>query len=181
MEVKFSQKAAHLGATERGYAEKKLQRLSRFFRDAREAHLTHAAHRGFHIVEVQLDLDGTLVRAEERDHDYTASVDAVVEKLEQQVTRLKGKMRRHKGRADAPTVARLLTDLPDEEETSEEALPGIGRRKRFVLKPMSEEEAALQLDLLNHDFYAFLNSESDQINVLYRRRDGNFGLLELEV
>jgi putative sigma-54 modulation protein len=180
MQVTFSNKSSRLGESEREYASRKLQRLARFFKTAREAHVTHSELRGFHIVEVQLDLDGTLLRAEERRGDFNSTVDAVTEKLEHQVRRLKEKVRRHKGRADAPTVALVLTDLPEEAGPPPEPLPAIARRKRFLLKPMSEEEAALQMELLNHDFYAFLNSETEQINVLYRRRDGQHGLLELE-
>src|SRR4051812_144489 len=117
MLVTFTGKSVHVTDREREYAEKKLQRLARYFPSARGAHLIHSVQRNQQIVEVQLALDGTLLRAEERAPDVFAAIDGVTEKLEQQVTRLKKKVKSHRGRADAPTVASVLTELPDEEET----------------------------------------------------------------
>lgn len=181
MKVTVTGKSTHPTDRQRDYAERKLQRLARYFQGAREAHLTYSAQRGRQIVEVQVDLDGILLRAEGRTQDFFASVDAVSEKLEQQVRRLKEKIRRHKGRADAPTVASLLAELPEDDPTGEAEAPSVVvRRKRIVLKPMSVDEASLQMELLTHDFFAFLNSETGQVSVLYQRREGDYGLLELE-
>ena len=183
MQVTFSGKSVHITDREREYAARKLQRLARYFRTAREAHLVHSVQRNWQIVEVQVDLDGLMLRAEERNPDIIACIDAVSEKLEQQVRRLKGKITARKGKADAPTVATALADTlePSEQVAApEEETPLIIRRKRFTLKPMSPEEATLQMDLLHHDFFAYLDADSQQVNVLYRRRDGNYGLLELE-
>ena len=181
MRLIFTGKSTSITDREREYAEKKFERLSRYFKSAREAHLTHSVQRNWQIVEVQVDLDGMLVRAEERTPDIFASIDAVAEKLEQQVKRLKGKLKNHKGRPDAPTVAAALAELPTEEETEEEtAAPAVVRRKRFAIKPMTVDEASLQLDLLNHDFFLFLNDETGEVSALYRRRDGGLGLLEVE-
>ena len=156
----------------------------RYFRSAKVAHITHTEQRGLHIIEVQLDLDGIPLRAEVRAADIDIATDAVVEKLEEQVRRLKGKLRSRKGKASAPTVAAslaaTLADIPDDETASDTPLPTIARTKRFAIKPMFVEEAALQMELLHHDFFAFLDAESDLVSVIYRRRDGNFGLLELE-
>lgn len=179
MQITFTGKQVQTTDREREYAEKKLQRLSRYFNTARDAHVMHSVQRNWQIVEVQLDLNGTLLRAEERTPDFYASVDAVTDKLEQQVRRLKERIKHHKGRADAPTVASLLAELP-EETTEAEPPPVVVRRKRIAIKPMTAEEAALQMDLLNHDFFAFVDAETEQASVLYRRKDGNYGLLELE-
>lgn len=183
MRVIFSGKSLQITDREREYATKRLQRLSRYFRDAREGHLTHSVQRNWQIVEVQLDLNGTLIRAEERTPDVFASIDAVVDKLEQQIRRLKGKYRSHKGRPDAPSVVAALSELPVEEEAALPAEPTrpVVRRKRIAIKPMSVDEASLQMELLGHDFFAFLNAETQQVDVLYRRKDGDYGLLELEV
>jgi putative sigma-54 modulation protein len=182
MRVTYSGKAVHLTDREREYAEKKLQRLARYFNSARDAHVMHSVQRNQQIVEVQLDLDGMLLRAEERTPDFFVTVDAVVDKLEQQVRRLKEKIKSHKGRADAPTVASVMAEVPEEPAAvTAEALPAIVRRKRIALKPMSADEAALQMELVNHDFFAFVNAETELVSVLYRRRDGNYGMLELEV
>src|SRR5438094_10272216 len=104
MRVTLTGKSVHITDREREYAEKKLQRLARYFRTAREAHFTHSVQRNWQIVEVQLDLDGVLLRAEGRTQDFFTSIDDVVDKLEQQVKRLKEKLKSQKGRADAPTV-----------------------------------------------------------------------------
>jgi putative sigma-54 modulation protein len=181
MRVTYGGKSAQLADRDRQYAERKLQRLSRYFNGAREAHLHHRTERGMHLLEVQLDLDGILLRAEERAHDLHAGVDAVAEKLEQQVRRLKEKLQRHRGRADAPTVAAAFAELEEEPQPhGSEALPRVVRRKRFAIKPMTADEAALQMELLHHDFHAFLDAESGLVCVLYRRRDGDYGLLEIE-
>ncbi len=180
MRVVYTGKAAHLSERERDYAEKRLLRLARHFNSAREAHVTHRVERGRHQVEVQLDLDGSLLRAEERTTDFHACVDAVVEKLEVQLRRLKDRLRDRKGRPDAPTVALLLADAPEEEAHTDEMPAIVVKRKQFAIKPMSADEAALQMELLHHDFHVFLDAESGMVNVLYRRRDDNYGLLEVE-
>jgi putative sigma-54 modulation protein len=182
MRVTFNSKSSQLEQVDRDYAERKLQRLARYFNTARVAHFTHAEQRGQHWVEVLVDLDGILVRAEERNQDIHVATDAVANKLEEQVKRLKGKIRNHKGKAAAPAVAAAmsaLAELPDEDLT-ETPGPIVARRKRFAIKPMSVDEAALQMELLHHDFFAFLNADTDLVSVIYRRRDGNFGLLEMD-
>lgn len=182
MQVTFVGKSTPLSEREKEYASRKLQRLSRYFRSVRDAFLTHGLQRGLHQVEVTLDLDGILLRAESRDSDVTACIDQVVDKLEEQVRRLKERLKKHRGRADAPTVASALLELPEEEGGAgqETSLPAIVRRKRISIKPMTSEEAALQMELLNHDFFAYQDADSGQVHILYRRQDGNYGLLELE-
>jgi putative sigma-54 modulation protein len=182
MRVTFNGKSSQLEQRDRDYAELKLQRLARYFSSAREAYVTHTAQRGRHQMEVLLDLDGIMVRAEERDADLHFVTDAVVKRLEEQVRRLKGRIRNHKGKADVPTVAAVtsaLTELEDD-EIPETPPAVVARRKRFAIKPMSVDEAALQMELLHHDFFAFLNADTDLVSVIYRRRDGNFGLLEMD-
>jgi len=182
MKITFSGKSVSTTDREKDYADKKLQRLSRYFRSAREAHVVHSVQRNWQIVEVMVDLDGTLLRGEGRTQDFFASIDEVTDKLEQQIRRLKERLKQHKGRADAPTVAAVMADTVEEEaETAPGDRPGsVVRRKRFAIQPMSVDEATLQMELLHHDFFAFLNRETEQVGILYRRRDGDYGLLELE-
>jgi putative sigma-54 modulation protein len=182
MRVSFTGKSVSLGDRERDYVGKKLQRVARHFNSAREAHITYGVQRNWQIVEVQLDLDGTLLRAEARTPDILLSIDQVTDKLEQQVRKLKDKVKQHKGRADAPTVAAVFSEVPEEPDgANAEPPPAVVRSKRFAIKAMGTDEAALQMELLNHDFFAFLNDDTGQPNILYRRRDGDYGLLELEV
>lgn len=182
MRVTFTTRNASLTDREREYAEKKLQKLARHFRSAREAHLTHRTVRSIRQVEVQLDLDGVLIRAEERSPDFFAGIDAVAEKLERQVGRLKERLKDHKGRPDAPTVASLFTEVAAAESPEVIEPPRVvARRKRFAIKPMTVDEAALQMELLNHDFFAYLDAETDRVSILYRRQDAQYGILEMDV
>lgn len=171
------------------YAEKKIQKLEKYFRDIKQAQVTQSVQRNWHIIEVQLEGDGVLLRGEERSDDMYASIDQVVEKLEKRVKRFKGKLygktteqgprereaQREHLAAEASGVE-TLDELPIEEE-----MPEIVRMKRFAVKPMSPEEAANQMELLHHDFFVFLNDDTEAVNVVYRRRDGNYGLIEPEV
>lgn len=97
-------------------------------------------------------------------------------------------MKHHKGRASATAVATILTDVTDDDtdtgggggDQAAETPATVVRRKRFAIQPMSVEEASLQMELLHHDFFAFQNAEDDTVNILYRRRSGDYGLLELD-
>jgi putative sigma-54 modulation protein len=119
------------------------------------------------IIEVTLPLEGgRLLRGEEETPDMYASVDLVVDKLERQLNKLKSRVR---PRAHAGPERTGVAAEPD---------GTLVRRKTFPAKPMAVDEAILQMEMLGHDFFAFANAESEQINVVYRRKDGNYGLLE---
>lgn len=166
----------------KAYAEKKLQKLTKYFNNIKEAEVTQSIQRNWHIVEVLVEGDGVFLRSEERSGDMYASIDAAVDKLEKQLERFKGKLLAHPRPSEAAAVKEGATtplEEPSEEET-EEGLPTVVKTKRFAIKPMTAEEAALQMELLNHDFFVFLNAETEQVNVLYRRKDGNYGLIEPE-
>jgi putative sigma-54 modulation protein len=162
------------------YAEKKIEKLQKYFHNIKEAVVTQSTQRNWHIVEVTLEADGILLRGEERSDNMYASIDQVVEKLEKQIKRFKGKLM-DRVHPEEPPKEHAATIPPPEEEEETEHVPEIVRTKRFTLKPMSPEEAAAQMELLNHDFYVFLNVDSGAVNVIYKRRDGNYGLLEPEV
>jgi len=161
----------------RHYVEKKIGKLDRYLPTISEARVElsvesakSAADR--QVVQVTLKSRGTILRAEERSDDIFASIDAVLDKLYRQIIRYKEKLyRRGKGRGQMPPI----------EEYEEEPPRRIVRRKRFQMSPMSEEEAIEQMELLGHDFFVFYNADSGEINVLYRRRDGNYGIIEPEL
>jgi ribosome hibernation promoting factor len=181
MRVSITGKNVQVTDALQAYAERKLQHLSHFFHNIREAHVVVSTQRNWHIVEVQLDGDGVFLRGEERTPDAYASIDAVVEKLEKQIKRFKGKlMLRPRPTMEAATELNLEEGEGAGGE-EEEPHPVVVRTKRFIVNPMNAEEAALQMELLNHDFFVFLNADSGQVNVVYRRRDGNYGLIEPEV
>jgi putative sigma-54 modulation protein len=167
----------------REYAQKKVAKLERYFTRLDSARLEQAVERGIHIVELNLEGDGVFLRSEERCNDMYAAVDNVVEKLERQVVRFKG--RRRDGRQRPGPVkehaARLEeadTDLQDTAEDEHEFR--ITRRKRFPMQPMSAEEAARQMELTDHDFFLFQNGNNGDVSLLYRRRTGDYGLIELD-
>ena len=164
------------------YAEKKVERLGKHFKSIKEAQVTASTQRNWHIVEVTLEGDGIILRGEERSDNMYASIDLVVEKLETQAQRFKGKRIERVHPEQPPKEHAASAPLQEEEAEADapEVLPRIARSKRFSLKPIPPDEAAMQMELLNHDFFIFLNSETDQVNVVYKRQDGDYGLIEPE-
>ncbi|MGE5583728.1 MAG: ribosome hibernation-promoting factor, HPF/YfiA family [Bacillota bacterium] len=158
----------------REYANKKVSKVAKFFeKSPRGAQVTLSTERGKHIVDITIQVDGLLLRGEEKTNDMYASIDGAVDKIERQVQKFKTRINRRFREENRVVV----TPAASAEETGE---PQIKRTKRFTMKPMSIEEAIMQMDLLSHDFYVFTNDETDQVNVVYRRKDGNYGLIEPE-
>lgn len=157
----------------RQYVEKKLGKLSRYYENITEATATLSVEKERHIVEVTAPLNGgMLIRGEEETHDMYASIDLVMEKLERQIEKYKTKIARQ------IKNSRLLDLAPVAEKKTVMEEPRLVRTKRFAMKPMSVDEAILQMNLLGHDFFVFCNANTDEVNVVYLRRDGNFGLIE---
>lgn len=157
---------------------KKVGKLERFFPQDAEVFVTLSVEKNRHIVEVTIPYDGGVIRGEEITGDMYASIDNVLDKLEKQIIR-------HRTRLEKCLKSGALRDMESaygslEEEADEEG-PKIVRVKRFAIKPMSEEEAMLQIEMVGHSFYVFLNAGTNQMNVLYKRKDGNYGLIEPEV
>ncbi|NLM47093.1 MAG: ribosome-associated translation inhibitor RaiA [Firmicutes bacterium] len=156
------------------YAEKKLGKIDKYFAVDTEAQVTMSVQRGMHKVEVTAVIDGLILRAEVATDDMYASLDQVVDKLERQIAKYKTRINR---KARQGGILKVNNDQPQPEEEEEEL--AVVRTKRFLIKPMPVEEAILQMNLLGHDFYVFVNAENnDEINVVYRRKDGNYGLIE---
>lgn len=157
----------------RSYAEDKLDKLDRFSDQIIDAKVvmsydTRGTGDAPARVEVQLNVPNGIVRAEENAKDTYAAVDEVVDKLERQLKRFKGR-----------TIARRSEELPPLPEPEEEDdNPRIVRTKRHILRPMTPEDAAMQMEALGHTFYMFHNSENDTTSVIYLRYDGNYGLIE---
>jgi putative sigma-54 modulation protein len=165
----------------REYAEKKMQKLERYARFVREASLAFSSQRSWYIVEVTMSFGDTVIRAEEKSNDMYVSIDLAAEKVEAQLRRLKGRLL---------TRTRQATDSGGKDETAEELLEQLGdeeveelpngrivRTKTFPPKPMTTEEAVLQMEMLGHDFFVFVQADSGRTAVVYARNDGDFGLL----
>lgn len=160
------------------YAEKRLSKLDKHFDDRTEIQVVLSVTREDHIVEVTVNVNGLMMRAEESSGDMYASIDMVVEKLERQIRKFKTRMNRSLRQRGMRIISEKHAALEAEERAGEE--PRIVRNKRFTLKPMTVEEAILQMDLLGHSFFVFASAESNAVNVVYRRKDGNYGLIEPE-
>ena len=159
------------------YAQEKLGKLDKHLNDAARLELELAVEKNPSISENQIAeatiwTKGPVLRARETSADMRASIDLLVEKLERQARRYRDKRRRGPGRTAANNEPEGIPVVPDEES------PVIVKTKQFAVKPMSPEEAVLQLELIGHDFFVFQNGDTDDVNVVYRRRDGNYGLIE---
>jgi putative sigma-54 modulation protein len=159
------------------YVEKRLGKLGKYL-DTEEtgidAQVTLNVVKENHIVEVTISVGGLLLRGEEATQDMYASIDLVVDKVERQIHKYKTKINRKLRQKGLKELNEQYINLRREEETE----PRVVRTKRFVIKPMTVEEALLQMNLLGHDFFVFNNADSEEINVIYKRKDGNFGLIE---
>jgi putative sigma-54 modulation protein len=167
------------------YALEKVEKMSKFFDSERsdsraEVELTHARNRSVvdaEVAEATMFINGTVLKATEASEDMYASIDGMADKLERQVRRYRGRqIDRWQGQDKNAQPAAPEEPIPPAEEANLEAR--IVRTKQFQMKPMGAEEAVLQMDLLDHDFYVFTSAETGDINVVYRRRDGNYGLIE---
>jgi putative sigma-54 modulation protein len=165
------------------YVRRKASRLDRYMPSIASARMDlsmentkSAAHRQVAQMTIRSDR-GVILRAEERTGDMFASIDAVIDKMYRQIARYKGKRQRARRGAVQPEELGLpIEDVELEEESGQ-----VVRIKRFALVPMVQEEAIEQMELLGHDFFVFYNADEDGINVLYRRKDGNYGLLVPEL
>ncbi len=168
------------------YVEKKVAKIERHLSSIEEIHvdLSHlksarsAADR--YVAQMTVRGKGLLLRVEERADDIRKSVDDAADKMDRQIVRFKGK--RQTGRGDGKSAAEVAPEIEPMPEIETEEAPVIVRRKKFDIIPMTEEEAIEQMKLLGHDnFFIFYNAKASAVNVLYRRRDDTYGLIEPSV
>ncbi|MCX7841926.1 MAG: ribosome-associated translation inhibitor RaiA [Clostridia bacterium] len=156
-------------------AVKKLSKLEKFFNPGTEVHVTMSVEKNRHIIEVTIPFNGVVIRAEESNSDMYTSIDKVIDIVERQIRR--NKTRLEKKLREGAFMDENFTpdyDVPEEQEFK------VVRMKRFAVKPMTLEEAILQMNLLGHEFFVFSNAETKEVNVVYKRKDGNYGLIEPE-
>lgn len=154
--------------------KKKLAKFDRYFEKETEAFATVSKEKNTCMLEVTIPINKTILRAEERSEDMNGCIETVVDKLEGQLRKQKTKLQ--KRYANEPLNVDF--DAVDDWEEEEKDMPKVVRTKRFAVKPMSVEEATLQMEMLGHDFFVFLNAETDEVNVVYMRKDGNYGWIE---
>lgn len=166
------------------YVNKKVTKLDRYLPGIEEARVELAYIKSARsladrqVAQLTVRGKGFILRSEERADDIFSALDTAVEKLERQIERFKGK--RQRGRGDGRSAAEVQQVVVEEEEG--QVGPVIARRKTFRLSPMNEYEALDQMLLLGHEnFFIFMNADTNTVNVLYRRRDGTYGLIEPEI
>ncbi len=169
----------------REYVEKKAAKLERYLQEIEEVRIELSNAKSARnaldrqVAQITVHGKGFILRAEERADDIHAAFDAALDKMQRQIDRYKGK--HYHGRGNGRSAAEVAGEAEEEMPVDEtgELLPLIGRRKKFIVLPMTEDEAIEQMRLLGHDnFFIFFNAEQNAIQVLYRRRNGTYGLIE---
>lgn len=157
------------------YLQKKIGKLDKFFQDEAEARVVLSVVKDKVAVEVAIFAGGMIYRAEELDEDVLVAIDKIVDVIERQIRKNKTKLEK-KIKREALSDPTLLSgaSYTDPEDTDYK----IVKTKRFQVKPMSPEEAVLQMVLLGHSFFVFRNADTDEMNVVYRRKDGNYAVIE---
>lgn len=175
MKFQFSEKKVSLPASVHAYAEKKVMKLDRFFRDDAEALVAFSVEKDRNTVEITVHAANTYFRASESTSDMYASVDAAVATIERQIRKNKTRLARRLRQDAFSRSVEVTSFAPEAEESDFE----IVRIKKFPMKPMTREEAILQMNLLEHSFFAFRDDENDgAFAVVYTRKDGGYGLIE---
>jgi ribosomal subunit interface protein len=187
MDILIKNRSGKLTDQERGYLQAKLQKLERYLDEIGAVHvdLRRCQQRGIgeiYIVQATLTADhGVIIRGEERDPVFAAAVDRLHDTLQRQITRFKDRhYRRGKARRGLSAESLPVSDVSETPVQSNGGAPQVVKTKQFVYKPMHSDEAIEQMELLGHDFFIFTDAETNQVNVVYRRNDGNYGLIEQE-
>lgn len=159
------------------YAKSKLEKYEKYFDENIEVHLTFSYRDRIQIFEVTIPLKrGVVIRAEEEAETMEAAIDMALDKVGRQIRKHKSKLEDKYQSSESirfESIPRYENEIEEEEEEKK-----IVKSKRFGIKPMDPEEAVLQMQLIGHDFFVFLNARTDEVNVVYTRKDGNFGLIE---
>ncbi len=158
----------------RSTVNKKMGKLDKYFNKDLELKATVSVEKNRHIFEVTIPFNGTILRSEEVTDDMYTSIDKAVDVLERQIRKHKTKLEK-RYYSGGSIKFENITQLPEEDKDSK-----IVKTKKFAIKPMDEEEAVLQMELIGHSFFVFRNAETNEVNVVYRRKDGNYGLIEPE-
>ncbi len=159
----------------RSAVENKLQRLDKFFAEDTEVIITLSVERDRQKIEVTIPMKGQVIRAEQDSMDMYVSIDLVVDIIERQIRRYKTKLMNQKLNG-----AEFKKEFFEEDEDDQDEQIKIVRSKKFAIKPMDVEEACVQMELLGHAFFVFRNADTFEVNVVYKRKNGTYGLIEPE-
>jgi putative sigma-54 modulation protein len=159
----------------RAAVEEKIGKLARYFQPDTEVFATLSVQKDKQKIEITIPVKGNIIRAEESSNDMYVSINLVEEVIERQIKKYRRKL------IDKKQSAMAFSDFFVNEETSEEGEIEIVKTKKFAMKPMDPEEACVQMELLGHSFYVFLNAETEEVNVVYKRKGNTYGLIEPEL
>jgi putative sigma-54 modulation protein len=173
MDINIQGKGMDVSDYLKGIVNKKVGKLKKYFKPETIAHVTLSIEKSRHIAEVTIPFDGIVLRAEETSTDMYSSIDGCLKKLEHQIMRHRTKLEKRLHHEAFKEEQLLFHDAYIEEE-----IPKLVRTKRLSVKPMSLDEAVMQMELVGHSFFVFRDAEYDEINVIYKRKDGNIGLIE---
>lgn len=162
----------------KSYAEEKLERVKKYIDEPIVAQVFLTVEKIRHSAEVTITAKGITMKAAEETNDMYAAIDAVVDKIERQLRRYKERIKAHKPAANDSRERLVQKSIVEAESIEQQKEPVIIRTKTFSMKPMSVEEAVMQMDLLHKDFLVYTEAATENINVIYRRKDGNYGLIE---
>ena len=154
--------------------EEKIGKLEKYFTPDTEVHVTLSVEKDRQKIEVTIPVKGSIIRSEQVSNDLYVSIDLVEEIIERQLKKYKSKLVNYKQNSDNFKQDYIEKDFADDDEIK------IIRSKKFDMKPMYPEDACVQMELLGHGFYVFRNAETEEINVVYKRKDGAYGLIEPE-
>lgn len=171
----------------KNYAREKVERVNKYLDKAGEAHVVLSLERHLHHADISIHSGSFLLRGKEKSEDMYASIDLAMDKIEKQLKRYKEKLKQHHGRDRVHHGQDTLERLKVRHQVFEgnaqvaevvESAQKVVKTNEFLLKPMATEEAIMQMDLMNNDFYVFTNSTTMEMNVVYHRKDGTVGLIE---
>lgn len=167
----------------KSFTQEKVGRISKLLNRPSEAHVVLSLEKYMHKADVTVQSQGLLMRGEDKSEDMYQSIDRAVEKIERQLRRYKDKLHRHHVKEDARLKVRL-SEVEQDAAAASEQVPEtteaarVVKTKEIQIRPMSVDDAIMQMDLLHNDFLVFQNNESRDVNVIYRRKDGSLGLIE---
>ena len=168
------------------YATEKVERVNKYLDRAGEAHVVLSLERHLQHADITIHSGAFVLRGREKSEDMYASIDLAMDKIERQLRRYKEKLKNHHGRHFEHHQRSALSQLKvrhdvvhvTEPEATQDAAPRVVKSNEFLIQPMSVDDAVMQMDLMNNDFLVFTNAKSKEMNVIYRRKDGHYGLIE---
>ena len=178
MKINFTGKGMDVTEALRNVTEKKMSKLDKYFQKDIEGNVTFSSEKDRKIIEVTINLPGTIIRAEESSDDMYASIDKAVDVLQRQIRKYKTRLQ---NRYKNTETIRFENVEPLPAKDHDDDLPKLVKTKKFFLKPMNSEEAVLQMELLGHNFFVFMDGDTGNVNVVYKRKDNNYGLIEPEI